>query len=93
MGDLKKKIELAFLVYDIDKNGSIDQKEIATLIQALFELLNFDAFESKDWDSEEKAKKIMQKLDTNRDNLLSRNEFVEGCLHDPSICEILIPYS
>ena len=93
MGDLRKKMRLAFVIYDIDKSGSIDQAEMTTLIQALYELLNFDEVKRSDWDSSEKAHKIMEKLDANRDKKLDRNEFIEGCLHDKEICAVLVPYS
>lgn len=92
LGNVKNKIALAFLVYDIDKNGAIDEKEMTTLIQALFELLNFGA-DVRSWSSADKAKEIMLKLDTNRDSLLSRSEFLEGCINDQAICNILVPYS
>ena len=72
MGDLRKKITLAFLIYDIDKSGLIDQKEMSTLIQALYELLNFDEQSQSDWDSNEKAKKIIEKLDMNHDQKLDK---------------------
>ena len=93
LGNLRKKIELAFLVFDVDKNQTIDLNEMATLIQALYELLNFDEEENTNWNAIEKAKEIMVKLDSNKDNLLSRNEFIEGCIANREICEILVPYS
>lgn len=33
---------------------------------------------------------IMRKLDTDRDGVLSREEFVRGCLNDPEIAETLL---
>ena len=93
-GNLRKKVALAFLVYDMDKNEQIDMKEMATLIEALFDLLNFEEYDRKNENSAiERAKSIMDKLDTNRDNLLSRNEFLEGCINDKDICSLLVPYS
>jgi len=75
------------------KSGSIDQKEITTLIQALYELLNFDEANRSDWNSSEKALEIIKKLDQNHDQKLDRNEFIEGCLNDKEICGVLVPYS
>jgi len=33
---------------------------------------------------------IMRRLDTNRNGVLSKDEFVRGCLNDPEIAELLL---
>jgi Ca2+-binding EF-hand superfamily protein len=88
MGDLRKKITLAFVIYDIDKSGSIDQAEMTTLLQALYILLNYDDIIQCGWDSDEKVKQIMTHLDINHDGVVSKEEFIEGCLNDKEICSL-----
>lgn len=38
---------------------------------------------------EERAKQIFQKMDTNKDAILDEKEFIEGCLNDKSLMQML----
>jgi hypothetical protein len=38
-GDIKDKLKMAFNMYDIDKNGAIDKKEMIKIIEAIYDLL------------------------------------------------------
>ena len=38
-GDIKDKLKMAFNMYDIDKNGKIDGKEMEKIIGAIYDLL------------------------------------------------------
>jgi Ca2+-binding EF-hand superfamily protein len=40
---------------------------------------------------ENRVKKIMEKLDSNDDKSISREEFVEGCLKDDVLRQLLAP--
>ncbi len=40
---------------------------------------------------ENRVKKIMEKLDLNDDKNISRDEFVEGCLRDDILRQLLAP--
>lgn len=37
-----------------------------------------------------KVVEIMRRLDTNRNGVLSKDEFVRGCMNDPEISELLL---
>ena len=37
----------------------------------------------------ERTRAIFEKMDTNKDGSLSRDEFVAGCLHDESLFKLL----
>ena len=37
-GDIRKKLEITFDIYDINKNGKIDKKEITKLIEEIYDL-------------------------------------------------------
>ena len=39
-GDLRKKLEWAFTMYDIDGNGKIDRKEMKKIIDVFIILIN-----------------------------------------------------
>ena len=92
MGDLDKKIELAFKIYDINRNGFIEKNEMIIVIEALFDLLNFDHSQRTGINSaEERVNSIMNRLDLDKDDLLTKQEFIYGCLIYRDICELLVP--
>lgn len=37
----------------------------------------------------EAAKELITKMDTDNDGVLSREEFINGCLQDSSLCKVL----
>ena len=77
MGDLDKKIELAFKIYDINRNGFIEKNEMIIVIEALFDLLNFDHSQRTGINSaEERVNSIMNRLDLDKDDLLTKQEFI-----------------
>lgn len=93
-GDMRKKIELAFTLFDLNQNGFIEEKEMITIIEAIFELLDHDGQKKMNSHSaKERVKSIIQQLDKDNDNCLSREEFIEGCMNDPVIRELLVPIS
>jgi Ca2+-binding EF-hand superfamily protein len=91
-GDIKKKLSLAFQLYDIDQNGFIDRKEMIKVVDAIYSLIDTDDERRKIVSSSVVVDSIMNNLDCNGDNNLSRDEFIEGCLNDSNIKEILVPY-
>lgn len=38
---------------------------------------------------EDRARQIFQKMDTNKDGILDEKEFIEGCLNDKSLMQML----
>lgn len=82
---MREKLTLTFKIYDINKNGRIEKNEIEKIIEALCLISN-------DYDDKlvkNKVSDILKKLDTNNDGSLSLEEFVEGCIQDPSIANAL----
>lgn len=97
IGNLRKKIELAFKLYDLDKNELIDKKELEKVLESILELIDYEN-EMKlkhigPRSPTELVKSIMEKFDKNNDNHLSKEEFLQGCLSDPDLRETLVPYS
>jgi len=86
LGNLKKKLEIAFQLYDIDRNGVVDKQEMTKLIHAIFELFAQDS-----GDTALQVNEIMAKLDVNKDGKLSHEEFVEGLTANASIRAMLVP--
>jgi Ca2+-binding EF-hand superfamily protein len=89
-GDAKKKLVLAFKMYDVDKNGRVDKKEMEKIIEAIYDLLGEEHRKGENAPSE-RVKTIMHKLDKDQNGYLSEEEFVEGCLNDAMLRSLLAP--
>jgi Ca2+-binding EF-hand superfamily protein len=89
-GNMRDKLTLAFDIYDINGNGQIDKKEMTKVITAIYDLLG-EENRKGDNAPENRVKKIMDKLDINDDKNISRDEFVEGCLRDDVLRQLLAP--
>lgn len=59
------------------------------ILQALYMLNNEDR---KDIEvmCNEAAKELITKMDTDNDGVLSREDFINGCLQDSSLCKVLV---
>lgn len=87
-GMAEKKLENAFVLYDLDKDGFIDCKEMDKLIEAVYELMDLSEGVVS---SHERVVQIMTQLDKDEDRHLSKEEFIQGCLAHQDIREFLIP--
>jgi Ca2+-binding EF-hand superfamily protein len=100
VGYLRKKLNVAFMLYDIDKNGSVNKKEIVKILDAMNRLVNFNLVDYDDAEERNKhmewlesvASDVIKSLDMNGDSCISRDEFIEGCMNNSSIKELLVPY-
>ena len=89
-GNTKEKLLMSFNLFDIDKNGRIERKEMEKLIVAIYDLLGEEdrvGCRSPD----EKVKEIMNKLDKDGNGSISADEFIEGCLTDERLRQFLSP--
>ena len=77
--------ETAFNKYDLNNNGYIDQNELQNLIDDLSK-----EFKEKYDVSEDTIKAILEKLDTDNDGRISKEEFTKGSrlnlLKEVSLC-------
>lgn len=80
----------AFNMYDIDKNGKIDRKEMEKIIEAIYDLLGEENRKGEN-SPNKRVQKIMAKLDKDNDGKLSSEEFIEGCLNDEILRHLLAP--
>ena len=92
----------AFKLYDVDNDGYITRDEMYDIVGAIYEMLGganrpADDSQALDATSDEspnvRVDRIFALLDTNRDNKLSLNEFMEGSEQDPTIVQALSLYA
>ncbi|XP_014678491.1 PREDICTED: neuronal calcium sensor 2-like isoform X2 [Priapulus caudatus] len=87
-GTPEQKLNWAFKMYDIDNSGTIELSEMTKIIQAIYEMLGADANQMQDT-PEDRAKRIFQKMDENKDGALTQDEFIHGCKSDEDLYKIL----
>ncbi|CAF0748412.1 unnamed protein product [Didymodactylos carnosus] len=88
---LEQKLRYAFNVYDIDKNSSIDRAEIILVLRSMFELLGMSDAPEK-YSYEQCADNIMKNLDSNSDERISKEEFIQGLKNDPFLQSLMNPF-
>jgi len=87
-GTLEEKIEYTFNLYDIDRNGYLDIDEIYRAIVKVFSLTQ----RNKKPDCRAYAEQFLHQLDTTKNGVVSKSEYVQGLLKDQSFRLLLIPF-
>jgi neurocalcin delta len=89
-GQPEQKLEWAFQMYDVNGDGTIDPSEMAEIIGAIYNMVGNSICDGDPCDSPEKrTAEIFAKMDTNGDGVLSKDEFVRGCMTDEFLCQML----
>ncbi|CAF1065332.1 unnamed protein product [Adineta ricciae] len=86
-GTPRQKFTYAFEVYDMNDDEIIEKKEIKKILNIICRLLGFSEHDAASY-----SRSMMLSFDTNRDRVLSKSEFVEGCLHDPTLGKLSNPF-
>ncbi|CAF0796446.1 unnamed protein product [Rotaria sordida] len=87
-GPKQQKFEYVFEVYDIDDNQLIDKKEARKILSILCRIFGL----SED-DAQAYTDTLMLTFDTNNDKVLTRSEFINGCLYDSTLGHMLDPFT
>ncbi|CAF1125031.1 unnamed protein product [Didymodactylos carnosus] len=93
IGDPVDKLEYTFSLFDKDQSQSIEPKEMIEIIRALFELTASRGKQGELKISPENITiDIFRHLDSDNNQKLSRNEFIQGCLQNNQIRQVLCPF-
>ncbi|CAG2119257.1 unnamed protein product, partial [Medioppia subpectinata] len=76
--------EGCFSIYDIDEDGFITTEEMGNVIKAIFRRRGLRL------DIESKVQEIFNRMDVNKDGVLSKEEFIRGFKTDPQILSALV---
>ena len=89
-GSIDEKLEWAFIMYDVNGDQRISKSEMIDVVESMFDLL------AKDKKGRNNPKKhieqIFSRIDSDRDNYVSKEEFMNGCKTDEQIRAILAPH-
>jgi neurocalcin delta len=89
-GSSDEKLEWAFTMYDINGDQRISKNEMSTVVESMFDLLG----KSKKGANNPRrhVDQIFLRIDTNKDNYISKEEFLSGCRNDAQVRAILAPH-
>lgn len=89
-GDVKKKLDYAFALYDADQNGYLDSREIRTVLIAMLDLLGAD---KRSHNISKLTDECMSQLDLAKEGRVSKDEFVNGLLRNYSLRSLMSPFN
>ncbi|XP_049820537.1 Kv channel-interacting protein 1 isoform X3 [Aethina tumida] len=85
-GSLEEKLRWAFTLYDINGDGCITREEMTDIVTAIYDLMGKLAEPTIEEDTvKEKVDRIFEKMDRNRDGVVTLDEFLECCKQDRDI--------
>lgn len=87
-GTNRQKFEYAFEVFDINENQRIEKKEAEKMLNIICRIIGLTEHDAKMY-----SETVMLSFDTNRDKVLTKEEFIDGCLHDTTLGRIANPFN
>lgn len=85
-GSLDEKLRWTFSLYDINGDGFITREEMTDIVSAIYDLMGKIAEPSVDDDTvKDKVDRIFKKMDSNKDGVVTLDEFLECCRKDEDI--------
>lgn len=89
-GKPEQKLDWAFHMYDVNGDGTIEPKEMTEIITAIYSMVGAGMTSSNTDDTpESRTKEIFVKMDENKDGVLTKDEFVKGCMSDKFLYQML----
>lgn len=91
-GTVEEKLTWSFSLYDFDNDGYVSRSEMLDIVRAIHRMHGKDTSNpSKDRDAAQRiVDQMFNKLDTNGDGKLSKEEFTRGFKNDPWIMRALL---
>ncbi|XP_046563954.1 neuronal calcium sensor 2-like [Haliotis rubra] len=88
-GKAEDKLNWAFDMYDIDGNGTIEKNEMESIIEAIYSMLGSHLSEDVTDSPTVRTEKIFDTMDVNKDGVLTKEEFIKGCMEDTMLYQML----
>ncbi|XP_020299101.1 Kv channel-interacting protein 1 [Pseudomyrmex gracilis] len=84
-GSIDEKLHWTFSLYDINGDGCITREEMTDIVTAVYELMGKFADNLDHEGVRQKVDRMFQKMDGNKDGVVTLSEFLEACRADPDI--------
>ncbi|KAK2587144.1 hypothetical protein KPH14_002902 [Odynerus spinipes] len=90
-GSMDEKLAWIFRFYDLNDDGCISKHELTMTISAIYEMVNNDGIA---WSMVNRhVDRIFEKMDIDKDGVISREEFIASCKNDMLIQNQLIEFN
>jgi Ca2+-binding EF-hand superfamily protein len=91
--DVRKKLELTFQIYDSDRNGLVNKKELEKMMIAILELNGVrDLKRGGENSPKTKVENVFKRFNKHIDDSIEESEFINGCLNDPYLVSLFADY-
>ncbi|CAF0715987.1 unnamed protein product [Adineta steineri] len=87
-GTKRQKFEYAFEVFDINDNDRIEKKEAEKILNIICRIVGLPEEDAKIY-----TETLMLSFDANQDKILTKSEFIDGCLLDATLAKIADPFN
>ncbi|XP_041838346.1 Kv channel-interacting protein 2-like isoform X1 [Melanotaenia boesemani] len=87
-GSMTDKLNWAFNLYDLNKDGCITREEMTDIMHSIYDMMGKYTYPSmKDSAPKEHVDSFFQKMDKNNDGVVTIEEFLETCQKDVNIMQ------
>ncbi|XP_056299070.1 Kv channel-interacting protein 4 isoform X1 [Pseudoliparis swirei] len=85
-GTVQEKLNWAFNLYDINKDGYITKEEMLDIMKAIYDMMGKCTYPAlKEETPRQHVEVFFQKMDKNKDGVVTIDEFIDCCQNDENI--------
>ncbi|KAG8135722.1 hypothetical protein E2320_008721, partial [Naja naja] len=85
-GTIDDRLSWAFNLYDLNKDGCITKEEMLDIMKSIYDMMGKYTYPAMSEEApQEHVEKFFQKMDRNRDGVVTIDEFIESCQKDENI--------
>ncbi|KAM9827210.1 A-type potassium channel modulatory protein KCNIP1 [Neosynchiropus ocellatus] len=85
-GSIQEKLNWAFNLYDINKDGYITKEEMLDIMKAIYDMMGKCTYPVlKEETPRQHVDIFFQKMDKNKDGVVTMDEFIDSCQNDENI--------
>ncbi|XP_033869114.2 Kv channel-interacting protein 4 isoform X1 [Acipenser ruthenus] len=85
-GTVQEKLNWAFNLYDINKDGYVTKEEMLDIMKAIYDMMGKCTYPAlKDEAPRQHVELFFQKMDKNKDGVVTIDEFIDCCQKDENI--------
>ncbi|XP_074546299.1 A-type potassium channel modulatory protein KCNIP2-like [Halichoeres trimaculatus] len=87
-GSVTDKLNWAFNLYDLNKDGCITREEMTDIMNSIYDMMGKYTYPNiKDGAAKDHVDNFFQKMDKNKDGVVTIEEFLETCQKDQNIMQ------
>ncbi|KPP80058.1 Kv channel-interacting protein 2-like, partial [Scleropages formosus] len=87
-GSINDRLNWAFNLYDLNKDGCITKEEMTDIMKSIYDMMGKCTYPSmKETAPSEHVENFFQKMDRNKDGVVTIDEFIESCQKDENIMQ------